>query len=102
MKIQMNERLTTVELKTNTSPLNSQTVKLPYVVILVGGGAILSIAPPVYEGVTYRIKGVFLKKAPKIAEYKNFINYAINNDDIFEVIIPYTSIKRIINIAYKK
>jgi len=97
----MNERLTTVELKTSTTPTN-QSVKYPYIIVLLGGVAFLSIAPPVPEGFTYRAKGIFLKKAPKIEDYKTFASYEINNNDVFEVIYPSTSIKRIVNIAYKK
>lgn len=96
-----NDRLTTVELKTSLAPSN-QVIKLPYLIILVGGGAFLSMAPPVSEGNTYRAKGVFLKKAPKIEDYKTFVSYEINNNDVFEVIYPHSSIKRIVNIAYKK
>lgn len=98
----MSDRLTSVELKTTVVNQNTTGVsRKPHLVILVGGGAFLAVDFPQPDGFSIKAKGIFLKKAPKVEDYKNFISTEIKNEEIFEVYFPHTAVKRVINLLYK-
>ena len=97
----MSERLTSVELKTTVVNQNAPVGRKPHLIVLVGGGAFLAVDFPLPDGFSMKAKGIFLKKAPKVEDYKNFISLEIKNEDIFEVYFPHTAVKRVINLLYK-